>query len=59
MIDMDLARDDTDAILSAFRQTLSDIVDGRFDDWLGHWTMDARLMPPDMADVVGHDALRA
>lgn len=49
---------DTDAILSVFRATLSDIAGERFDDWLTHWTDDARLMPPGMADVVGHEALR-
>ena len=49
---------DIDAIIDVFKKTLSDIPSDDFDDWLTHWTEDARLMPPDMADVVGHNALR-
>lgn len=53
-----LTQDDVDRILETFRETLLDIPDERFDDWLTRWTEDARLMPPGMADVVGHDALK-
>jgi len=52
-----LTQDDIDAIERVFRTVIADIPEGRFDDWLAHWTADARLMPPDMADVVGHEAL--
>ena len=54
-----LAKADVDAIRDIFRVTLSDIPEDHFDDWLVHWTEDARLMPPEMADVVGHQALAA
>jgi ketosteroid isomerase-like protein len=54
-----LTQEDIDAIVHVFRQTLKDIPEGNFDDWLAQWTADARLMPPDMPDVAGHDELRA
>lgn len=51
-------QDDVDRIVKTFQDTLFDIPEERFEDWLSHWTDDARLMPPGMADVVGRDALR-
>ena len=54
----DFTQDDIDTIVNQFRATLLDIPEEDFDDWLVHWTEDARLMPPNMADVVGHDALK-
>ncbi len=53
-----LAQQDINTIVERFQETLHDIPDEDFDDWLVHWTDDARLMPPDLPDVVGHDALR-
>lgn len=58
MTNSGFSQDERDAIVNAFRATLLDIPEERFDDWLAHWTEDARLMPPEMADVVGHDALK-
>lgn len=58
MTDSEFTQDDIDTIVSVFQETLFDIPREDFDDWLMQWTKDARLMPPDMADVVGHDALR-
>ena len=58
MTDSEFTQDDIDTIVSVFQETLFDIPKEDFDDWLMHWTEDAHLMPPDMADVVGHDALR-
>ena len=58
MSDSEFTQNDIDIIVKAFRETLFDIPEERFDDWLAHWTEDAWLMPPGMADVVGHDALR-
>ena len=52
------AQEDIDTIIGVFQETLLDIPHEDFDNWLAQWTEDARLMPPDMADVVGHDALR-
>lgn len=57
MTDSRFTQDDVDRIVKTFRETLLDIPEERFDDWLAHWTEDARLMPPGMADVVGHVAL--
>ena len=54
----EFTQDDIDTIVSVFQETLFDIPKEDFDDWLKQWTEDARLMPPNMADVVGHDALR-
>ena len=51
-----ITQGDKDAILKVFESTLTDIPDHEFDDWLGHWTDDARLRPPGVADVVGHQA---
>ncbi|WP_421725479.1 YybH family protein [Bauldia sp.] len=53
-----LTKADINAIREVFRVTLADIPEEHFADWLTHWTEDARLMPPDMADVVGHEALQ-
>ena len=53
-----LSKEDTDAIVEVFKKTLTNIPQEDFADWLVHWTADARLMPPGMADVVGHDALK-
>lgn len=58
MTDGQFTQGDIDTIVTAFRETLLDIPEERFDDWLAHWTKDARLMPPGMADVVGHGALK-
>ncbi len=58
MTDSEFTQDDIDTIVSVFQETLFDIPKEDFDDWLMQWTEDARLMPPNMADVVGHDALR-
>lgn len=58
MTDRTFTQDNVDAIVKAFRETLFDIPEDDFDDWLAQWSEDARLMPHDMADVVGHDALR-
>ena len=58
MTDGQFTQGDIDAIVDVFQKTLSDIPREDFDDWLKHWAEDARLMPPNMADVVGHDALR-
>ena len=58
MTDGQFTQGDIDTIITAFRETLLDIPEKRFDDWLAHWTEDARLMPPGMADVVGHGALK-
>ena len=58
MTDGQFTQGDIDTIVTAFRETLLDIPEERFDDWLAHWTEDARLMPPGMADVVGHGALK-
>ncbi len=58
MPDSQFTQNDVHRIVETFRETLLDIPEERFDDWLAHWTEDARLMPPGMADVVGHDALR-
>ena len=44
-----LTQTDIDAIIHVFRETLLDIPDGAFEDWLAQWTKDARLMPPGMA----------
>ncbi|MCP4304909.1 MAG: DUF4440 domain-containing protein [bacterium] len=54
-----ITQGDKDAILKIFEATLTDIPDHQFEDWLTHWTDDARLMPPGMADVVGHQAPQA
>jgi hypothetical protein len=54
-----LAQRDIDAIVQVFRETLRGIPEDRFDDWLAQWATAARLMPPGMADVVGHDQLKA
>ena len=59
MADSQLTQDDVDRIIKTFQDTLFDIPEQRFEDWLAHWTEDARLMPPGMADVVGHEALSA
>jgi len=53
-----LAQSDIETIVRVFRNTLSDIPQDRVGDWLAQWTADARLMPPGMDDVVGHDALK-
>ena len=58
MTERKFTQSDVDAIVKVFRNTLFDIPEGDFDDWLAQWSEDARLMPPQMADVVGHDALR-
>ena len=58
MSDSGFTQNDVDTIVKVFREALFDIPEKRLDDWLVHWTEDARLMPPGMADVVGHDALR-
>lgn len=57
MRDSRLTQEDIDTIIGVLKKTLSDFPDMDLRDWLAHWTEDARLMPPDMADVVGHDAL--
>ena len=57
MTDSQLTQDDVDRIVKTFQDTLFDIPKERFEDWLAHWTEDARLMPPGTADVVGRDAL--
>ena len=54
-----LAQADREAIRRVFETAMTDIPEGEFADWLAHWTTDARLMPPDMNDVVGHEALKA
>lgn len=53
-----LSRNEVDAIRHVTNECLSEIASGDFDDWLTHWISDARLMPPNAADVVGHEALR-
>jgi ketosteroid isomerase-like protein len=53
-----LTQKDIDAIVRVFRETLLDIPEDCFDEWLAHWTADARLMPPSMADAVWHDELK-
>ena len=58
MTDSQFTQDDVDRIIKTFQDTLFDIPEEHLEDWLAHWTDDARLMPPGMADVVGHDALR-
>lgn len=58
MKDSKLTQADIDTIINVFQKALSDLTRKDSNDWLMHWTEDARLMPPDMADVVGHDALR-
>ncbi len=56
-MDHRLSSKDVDDIRRVTNECLSEIASGDFDDWLTHWTDDARLMPPNAADVVGHDAL--
>lgn len=51
-------QDDIDTIRRDFGVALWDIAEGHTDEWLAHWTDDARLMPPDAPDVVGHESLR-
>ncbi|TMV09605.1 DUF4440 domain-containing protein [Ruegeria sediminis] len=54
-----LSERDRDAIEQVVRTTLGNITDGDRESWLGHWTQDARLMPPGRPDVTGHDQLAA
>lgn len=59
MVGNTLEQDEIASIRGVFEQALTDIPARRVEQWLGHWTEDARLMAPDTADVVGHAALQA